>query len=175
MSDGGWNPQLATERLLLAPLVPADAEELADLLNDQRLHRFTGGRPANIDELRGSFDLWAARVSPDGREQWLNWVIRERDTERPLGTLQATIPPADPKLVAEVAWVVAVGAQGQGYASEAASALTAFLFSKGVQEVGAHIHPDHEASARVARSIGMEPAVEWSHGERLWRLSRPSP
>ncbi len=144
------------------------------VLDDQRLHRFTGGHPANIAELRRSFELWAGRTSPDGRERWLNWVIRARAGELPLGTLQATVSTEDSGSVAEVAWVLAVEAQGQGYASEAAHALVAFLLTKGVREVVAHIHPDHEASARVAQAVGLGPTEEWSSGERLWRLSNPT-
>jgi RimJ/RimL family protein N-acetyltransferase len=114
-----------------------------------------------------------AAFSPDGRERWLNWVIRERCTGRALGTLQATVRTEAEKPVTEVAWVLGVRAQGRGYASESAHALVAFLRGMGVQEVVAHIHPEHDASARVASAIGMQPTEEWSAGERLWRLQSP--
>jgi RimJ/RimL family protein N-acetyltransferase len=171
VTEDDWNRGLATERLLLTPLIPIDADELVELLNDRRLYQFTGGYPPQLDELRSRFEGWAGRLSPDGRERWLNWVIRERPTKRAVGTLQATIRTGDIAPVAEVAWVLGVHAQGHGYASEGARALVAHLLARGVGDIIAHIHPDHDASARVAAAIGMQPTEEWSEGERLWRLS----
>lgn len=171
MSLETWNPPITSERLLLSPLMPDNANELVDVLSDPKLYRFTGGSPPGLEELRGRFERWRSRNSPDGRERWLNWVIRERQSGMALGTLQATVRPEEPNPVADVAWVLGVEAQGHGYASEAARAQVAFLASKGVGEFTASIHPDHVASKRVASAIGMQPTEEWSAGERVWRLS----
>nr|WP_108013001.1 GNAT family N-acetyltransferase [Streptomyces sp. VMFN-G11Ma] len=61
--------------------------------------------------------------------------------------------------------------QGRGYATEAARALVAHLGQGPVSTVIAHIHPDHHASAAVARAAGMEPTEEQQDGETRWRLS----
>jgi RimJ/RimL family protein N-acetyltransferase len=171
LSHEWWNPPITSERVQLSPLMPDDAGELVDVLSDPRLYRFTGEAPTDLEGLRDRFERWATRHSPDGRERWLNWVIRDRQTGMALGTLQATVRPEEPKPVADVAWVLGVEAQGHGYASEAARALVAHLASKGIREFTAHIHPNHVASNRVASAIGMQPTEEWSAGERVWRLS----
>ena len=44
-----------------------------------------------------------SRRSPDGSEEWLNWVVREKESNAAVGTLQATI--AGDR--AFVAWVIA--------------------------------------------------------------------
>ena len=36
---------IVTERLLLIPLRPEDADEMVDVLADPRLHQFIGGHP----------------------------------------------------------------------------------------------------------------------------------
>ena len=46
------NAAIETERLILTPLGPEDAEEMAPVLRDERLHAFIGGRPLTVDELR---------------------------------------------------------------------------------------------------------------------------
>lgn len=166
-----WNPPITSERLQLSPLMTDDANDLVDVMGDSKLYRFTGGAPPDVEELRDRFQPWATRRSPDGRERWLNWVIRERKTGMALGTLQATVRLEGPKPVADVAWVLGVEAQGHGYASEAARALFTFLASKGVREFTANIHPDHVASNRVAFAIGMQRMEEWSDDERVWRVS----
>lgn len=169
-----WNQSLTTARLELVPLEPHHADELVSVLDDIRLHRYTGGKPPVLEELRQRYEAWRNRVSPDGAERWLNWVVRRRVDARALGTVQSTVTSEQGRLVADVAWVIGVEHQGHGYASEAAEALVLWLFGFGVDEVVAQIHPDHAASGRVASKIGLEPTEEWLLGERRWRWLRNS-
>jgi RimJ/RimL family protein N-acetyltransferase len=161
--------EITTERLLLTPLRPDDADEMVEVLGDERLHEFIGGRPAALEELR---ERYAALVegSPDSGERWLNWIVRRRSDVRPLGTVQATLTDEDGRWVAEVAWVVGVAWQGQGFASESASALVDRLRRCGVTSIAAHVHPDHLASAVVAERAGLRPTAEEVDGERVWRM-----
>ncbi|MCV7672087.1 GNAT family N-acetyltransferase [Micrococcus luteus] len=83
-----------------------------------------------------------------------------------LGYVQATIPVSGQP--AEIAWVMGAPWQRNGYASAAAALLLAELAEMGVKQVIAHIHPDHGASAAVARRIGMSPTDEVVDGEVRW-------
>ncbi|MDQ3767640.1 MAG: GNAT family N-acetyltransferase [Actinomycetota bacterium] len=163
---------LETARLELVPLQPDHADELVSVLDDVRLYHFTGGEAAGPEELRQRYVRWSSRISPDGTERWLNWVIRRRDDSRALGTVQATVVTDAGRLLADVGWIVGVEHQSQGFASEAAEALVGWLLGCGVQEIVAHVHPAHAASGRVASKIGMKPTGEWLLGERRWRHSR---
>ena len=170
-----WNRLLQTPRLELVPLLPHHADELVSLLADGRLYHFMGGEAPSLDELRGRYEGWSSRESPDERERWLNWVIRQKDDARSLGTVQATVVTVEGRLVADMSWIVGMEHQGRGYATEAAQALVVWLFDCGVEEIVAHVHPAHAASGRVASKIGMEPTGEWLLGERRWRRSLDSP
>jgi RimJ/RimL family protein N-acetyltransferase len=162
---------VGTGRLILLPLRPEHADELAVVLADPALHAFIGGAPLGPQELRARYERLAAG-SPDPAESWCNWVIRLRDTGCLAGTVQATIGAA-PALTAEVAWVVGTGWQGQGIASDAARALVAWLGQRSVRTVVAHIHPGHAASAAVAAAAGLSATDQWQHGERRWELVLP--
>jgi RimJ/RimL family protein N-acetyltransferase len=82
--------------------------------------------------------------------------------------VQATLPADGPAAgLAEVAWVLAREAQGQGYAKEAASSLVARLAADGWTVV-AHIHPGHLASQRVAAAAGLSPTSAMHNGEFCW-------
>jgi RimJ/RimL family protein N-acetyltransferase len=70
---------LDTPRLRLAAVTEADAEEMAVVLSDPRLHEFIGGSPLGALELRTQYRRWAAG-SGNPHEVWLNWVVRLRDT-----------------------------------------------------------------------------------------------
>jgi RimJ/RimL family protein N-acetyltransferase len=159
---------IATERLLLTPLRTGDADELVEVLADPRLHQFIGGRPATLDELRARYAAMTAGSSnPD--ELWRNWVVRLLAGAQPVGTVQATLYRLQDGWSAQVAWVVGVAYQGQGYATEAAKALVAWLAERDVGEVVAHIHPGHAASAAVARRAGLHPTGDQVDGEVVWR------
>jgi len=86
-----------------------------------------------------------------------------------MGTLQATLTMRNGESTANVAWVIGVDWQKQGFASEAARALVGWLRQHGADNVVAHIHPDHQASAAVALRAGLRPTDEQADGERVWR------
>jgi len=170
--------RLVTSRLRLDPLRVEDAEAMTGVLADPALYRFTGGEPPSVDGLRRRYAAQVAGSSPDGTERWLNWIVRlAPDDDGPgaaaepapaIGFVQATV--IDDGHSADIAWVIGIGWQGQGYAAEAAAALVGWLREGGLAEITAHVHPDHLASARVAARAGLLATDDVEDGERVWRL-----
>jgi RimJ/RimL family protein N-acetyltransferase len=158
--------QLRSARLRLVPLTVADAAEMAGVLRGAALYTFTGGSPPSAAELRARYAGQATGRSPDGREQWCNWILRREPGGEAIGYVQATI--TDEGRHAEIAWVVGLDWQRQGYATEAALALVAWLDSRGIGVIQARIHPRHAASAVVARRAGLRPSGVTEDGEQLW-------
>jgi RimJ/RimL family protein N-acetyltransferase len=165
-----WCPAqpLSAERLELQPLRGDDADEMAPLLGDPRLHVFIGGKPDTPEQLRARFERQVVGHSPNGSERWFNWIVRLRDNGLAVGMVQATVSEHNSALVGEVAWVIGVEHQGHGYAGEAAGAMVAWLEEHGVDVVIAHIHPQHVASLGVARLIGLAPTEMFVDGEVRW-------
>jgi RimJ/RimL family protein N-acetyltransferase len=162
---------IVSERLTLTALTVLDADEMVPVLNDERLHEFTGGRPDTLIELRGRYRRFVAGPK-DSSDVWLNWIVRSTHDGTAVGTVQATVSTLpDARKVADVAWVIGVPWQGRGYAGEAALALVDWLRAHGVDEVTAHIRPDHQASATVASRAGLQPTDERVGGEVVWRLT----
>lgn len=164
-----------TSRLHLEPLRVAHAEEMAVLLDDQGLHTYLGGRPATAAQLRDRYARQVVGRSPDGTQAWLNWVVRERATGAAVGTVQATVHLLDGRDAAEVAWVIATPYQRRGYAGEAAVGMADWLRRNGADVLVAHVHPDHEASARVARRLGLRPSDTVTDGEIAWTTAPDDP
>jgi RimJ/RimL family protein N-acetyltransferase len=162
---------IGTSRLILLPLRPGHAGEMAGVLADPALHEFIGGAPLTPQELRARYERLAAG-SPDPAVSWCNWVIRLRDPGCLAGTVQATIA-GDASPAAEVGWVVGTRWQGQGIATEAAQALVGWLAQRQIRVVIAHIHPGHVPSAAVAASAGLRPTDHWHEGERRWEFVLP--
>ena len=144
------------------------AEEMAGALDDPGLHEFIGGSPATVEDIRAQYARQVVGHSTDAGEGWLNWIIRRKDTRDPAGTVQATVRRTGSRIRADVAWVVASAHQGQGIATEAATAMVGWLRAHGVDEIVALIHPDHTASANVARRLGLTPTDDLVDGEVRW-------
>ncbi len=153
---------------MLEPLRADHARELAPVLDDPALHAFIGGRPETEAQLRARYARQVTGASPDGAQGWLNWVARDRATRTPVGTVQATISAGDDGHTAELAWVIATRRQRAGLATEAASAAMDWLRRHGVTTFVAHIHPDHAASAAVARHLGLRPTEGRREREVRW-------
>src|SRR5229473_3787298 len=139
--------QISSARLRLVPLTVADAAEMVGVLSAAALYAYTGGAPPGLDELRARYAGQAAG-SPDGREEWHNWILRRQPGGQAVGYVQATITRQGRR--AEIAWVVGLPWQGQGYATEAARLLVGWLDSR-----GGSCHPGtHSPRARRVRRGG---------------------
>ncbi len=165
---------------------------MVGLLADRSLYSFYDDeRSPSLDELRERYSRQAGGLSPDGREVWHSWIVRERESGAAIGFVQATVgatagtslasvdtrtTPYDGMTSAELAWVIAVPWQGRGYATEAAAAVRDGVRGPGsatgddVTLVHAHIAPGHVASESVARHLGLHPTDVTHEGETRWEL-----
>ncbi len=159
---------IETARLTLEPLRIEHAEEMFTVLADRELYGYIGGGPPSVEELRTRCERQVVGHSPDGGQGWLNWVIRARETEASVGTVQATLSRVRGRLSAELAWTIAVADQRRGYATEAAEGMLRWLRVRGVDRFTAHIHPEHEASMTVARRLGLSATDLMNDGETRW-------
>ena len=163
---------IESPRLRLVPLTRADAGELFPVLDDPRLHRYTGGEPLDQPALTERFARLEQGAPGDGCEIWANWVVRLRDAGTAIGFVQASVGAERTTM----AWVIGHAWQGAGYASEAARAMTSWLRSAGVSSVQAHIHPENAPSARVAASAGLRSTgALGADGELIWEARRAAP
>lgn len=161
-------PVLLTGRLALEPVRVGHAEEMAQVLADPELYVFIGGRPLTAPELRTRYRGLALGRSVDGSQRWLNWIVRLRGSGLAVGTVQATVTVDDDHVVAQLAWIVGLEHQRRGYAREAATAVTAWLREQGSTVLIADIHPQHTASIKVARALGLQANHEMIGDEVRW-------
>lgn len=164
---------LTTPRLLLEPLREEHAQEAFGVFNDVRLHAWTGGAPpASLEKLEAQYRRQSTGQSPDGRQGWLNWILRLRHGSPVVGTVQATLRAPSPGVTeAELAWVVGTVHQGNGYGRESALALTNWLRRQGIARLIAHVHPQHTASRSIARALGLTATDTTVDGETRWSSS----
>ncbi len=107
----------------LEPQVASHADEMFQVLCDPAIYEHENEPPESLDWLRQRFLRLESRRSPDGREQWLNWVIRLPSSEL-IGYVQATVH-ADGR--AAIAYVLGSRYWGRGLARQAVEAMISEL------------------------------------------------
>lgn len=91
-----------------------------------------------------------------------------------IGFASFTGPPTPDGMV-EIAYGIAPGYQGRGYATEAAQALIAYASATGkVRTICAHTLPEHNASTKVLQKCGFTFFGEIEHPEdgAVWRWEK---
>ena len=168
---------LFTPDLTLEPLVAGHAEAMFAVLGAPELYRYLDfGPPPSLEHLRGVYEELEARVSPDGSQLWLNWVIRPQGGV-PVGFVQATVSGAE----AWIAYVLAKEWWGRGYAFQATQAVVDHLRAAcGVVRFLATVEAGNARSVRLLRRLGFRVATEaeareheLSATERLFVLGVP--
>lgn len=141
--------ELHTARLTLEPQTVAHAPAMFDVLADPAIYAYENQPPASLDALTRRFARLASRRSPDGCEQWLNWVLRQRGDGALIGYVQATVQ-ADGRAL--VAYELASRHWGRGLASEAVQAMLDELACAGSVPRGPTVPQVHQALAIFKRA-----------------------
>ena len=148
---------LRTSDLVLEPLTAGHAEAMFEVLRDPELYAYLDdGPPPSAEHLRGVYEELEARVSPDGSQLWLNWVVRPQG-RAPVGFVQATVIGAD----AWVAYVLAREYWGRGYAFQATRAVIDHLRATCRETCFlATVDAMNDRSIRLLQRLGFRAATE---------------
>ena len=137
--------------LALEPQTAAHAEEMFALLSDPKIYRYENAPPASLEWLRERFGKLESRRSPDGREKWLNWVIRLESGEA-AGYVQATVH-ADGH--AAIAYVLGSRFWDRGIGRSAVSSLLRILREEhGVERFTAVLKSANQRSRLLLERLG---------------------
>jgi RimJ/RimL family protein N-acetyltransferase len=142
-------PTLETARLILRPPSAADFDAFAAFAADPRTAQYLGGVQVRSVAWRAFTTIAGAWVI-DGYSMF---SIIEKASGRWIGRGGPWMPEGWPGT--EVGWGLVVDAQGQGYATEAATAAIDWAFDAlGWSEVIHCIDPANTASIAVAKRLG---------------------
>jgi ribosomal-protein-alanine N-acetyltransferase len=148
---------IETRRLVLSPPAPADAAAI--------FHRYAS------DEAVTKYLAWPTHRTTADTEAFLAFSTTqwEREGAGPYliwskadgELLGSTGLDAEPGAQAMTGYVLARGAWGHGYATEALSAIVDVAGDIGVRRIYALCHPDHHASVRVLEKCGFDRDLNW--------------
>ena len=150
--------EIITARLLLVEPTLDDADEVFErYASDREVTRFLGWpRHHSIADTQAFLTFSAS--------EWKGWpagpyLIRSRADRRLLGGTGLGFETPDR---AVTGYVLAKDAWGQGYATEALTAMVDVARQTNLAQLYALCHPDHRASWRVLEKCGFVRNMEWS-------------
>lgn len=152
MSKKTKDPVLKTKRLILTPMQESELEQLA----------------AGTDELAIAYGemLAGARQHPEDRIWYLPWSIKLRKEDTLLGDIGFKGPVTNNAV--EIGYGLEETYWGNGYATEAATAMKDYAFSQeGCYFVEAETEPSNAASQRVLEKLGFVPDGTGAEGPRF--------
>ena len=146
---------IQTRNLRLDPLRKDHAALLLKPLSDAQLYALVPqDQPQSLEDLERRYAFLELGKSPDGKEHWLNWVIFDRRTDKPLGTFQATVRDDAPS---DIAYIVFAAHWCRGIAKEAGAGVINHVFSQyPTPLLAANMDTRNVASIRLVESLGFE-------------------
>jgi RimJ/RimL family protein N-acetyltransferase len=145
-------PELRTARLQLRPLRPADADGLHDALGHREVTRYLSDVSPTRERTRAIVGNLCAATYPTGMG---HWVWQDRASGALVGRGYLVPSPVDPHGRPEVGWFLGRLWWGTGLAGEAGQAILRYAFvALALPAVTARVHPDNEASLRLATRLG---------------------
>ena len=150
---------ITSDRLVLRPWRDDDADFLLDLESRWEVVRFLGAHPTPMRTREEALASIARRRAVDHPIHGI-WAIATAADVLVGNLLLKPIPvsagePSVGRAEVEIGWHLHPGAWGHGYATEAAEAVLADAFSRGLSEVLAVTDPENQASQAVCRRLGM--------------------
>jgi RimJ/RimL family protein N-acetyltransferase len=158
---------LETERLLLRPVEPGDADWLSELHGDAELLRWIPWGPRDRAEVEATIER---KLGVRERGEGLGLVGFLRDGGEPVGDYTLQIESAEHRC-AEIGFMMLARFHGQGLAYEASRELLRIAFDElGMHRVIARLEPRNDPSWRLLERLGMRREAhflenEWIKGE----------
>jgi RimJ/RimL family protein N-acetyltransferase len=153
---------LVADRLTLEPQRASHAEAMFVVLSDPAIYEYENAPPPSLEWLRARFIRLETRVSNDGSEQWLNWVIRLAGGEL-IGYVQATVHENGS---AGIGYELASAWWGRGYATIAVRAMIGELAAHyGVRQLNAIAVGRNHRSRRLLERLGFSLATPEQHAQ----------
>ncbi len=173
--------KLITERLRLEPVCEGHAPEMFPVLADPALYTCLAAKPPkSVEELAERYARQAQGGSPDGKQRWLNWILRSvNDGDACAGFVQATL---HTETTGDLGYILGTAFWGRGLALEACeAAITALLALPGLTTLFATVDRRNVRSLALLARLGFQRVERdtYPHGvadesDDVYRLERPA-
>lgn len=146
---------LTTERLRLRPLTAADTDALLTYRGDAEVCRYLPFEPMDADEIARRLETQWFRTELVEDEEHVTLGAERLDTGELVGDVVLFLKSREHGN-GEVGWVFSPTVAGQGFATEAATAMLDWAFgANGLRRVIARLDERNTSSSRLCERLGM--------------------
>lgn len=146
---------LETERLRIRRMRPQDVDAVHDYQSREDIARYMLWEPRTREDVEDRVPAWAEADRLAGEGDYLQLALERRSDDAMLGYLYLRLTSLD-ALSADIGWTLHPDHHGQGYATEGARALLAWVFEEArLHRVTAELDPRNDASVALCRRLGM--------------------
>jgi len=158
-------PEIATDRLSLAPLLVSDAEALFSYRALPEVCRHQSWEPLHIDDAVRFIEDHEP-IEFDSPGTWFQLGVRLRDSDRLIGDLGVHFL-EDGRQV-EIGFTLEPASQGKGLGTEAVVGLLGYLFGRlDKHRVFASVDPRNASSVRLLQRVGMQQEAHFRESLRF--------
>jgi len=146
---------LAAARVDLRVMVPADVDAVHSYMSREDVCEYLLFTPRDRDAVAEKVAEFAARTRLAVAHDFVELAVVRREDDQLLGHIYFALESVENES-AEIGWTLHPDHFGQGYASEAASAVLDLAFDViGLHRVVAKLDPRNDASVSLCRRLGM--------------------
>ena len=146
---------IETERLILRRIEVRDAEDLCNLLNDEKVQEFLAGIPENYT-VEMAVDYIGNKLSKNYlKEDFYDWGIEDKKSHKLIGRI-CVYKFDDYRRMADLVWYIIPDVRGKGFMTEAGKSVVEFLQNIGFERIEAFANIENIASIKVMEKIGMQ-------------------
>ncbi|WP_204742210.1 GNAT family N-acetyltransferase [Glaciihabitans arcticus] len=150
-----FDTPIVTDRLELRLLASSDVPAFHSYYSRPDVCRYLLFEPRDLDTITEKVAAHAAHVSLREDGDYLDLAVVRRSDDRLVGDVILKLAHSD-QLTGEIGWGFHPEFQGNGYATEAATAMLRHAFGTlGFRRIVAELDPHNAASAALCRRLGM--------------------
>ena len=147
--------RIETERLILRKLEMKDADDLCQLLNDEKVQEFLAGIPENYTVKMATDYIGNVLSKNYLKNDFYDWGIEDKKTHELIGRI-CVYKSDDYRRMADLVWYIMETARGNGFMTESGKAVVEFLQNIGFERIEAFANVENTASIKVMEKIGMQ-------------------
>lgn len=146
------NIMITTDRLVLRPIVRADAQDIFEIFSDKQVMKYYDLMP--FETLERAKEQVESFIKGFEQKTMLRWGIEHKDDGKLIGTC-GFIAFNEDALKAELGYELNSSYQGRGYMTEALQAAVAYIFREcNINRIEAFVEPPNIASQKTLEKLG---------------------
>lgn len=147
--------EIVTDRLLLRPILLTDAQNLFELVTDEKVLEYLAGIP-KYTGVEMAVDYISGKLEKKYHSKdFYDWAVVLKGENKMIGRI-SVYKQDDERRMTDLVWYLNADYRNKGYITEAVKAVINHLFAIGFERIEAFVDVENKASTKVMEKVGMQ-------------------